>query len=94
MSNKADTAGASYAAELLAALPEGENMGALQRAGAACRNAEYELQETHEAVARAARATPRAAQVRQGQLALDRIREACEALSAAAEAFYEAADKG
>lgn len=68
-------------------------MSALQAAGAACRNAEYELQEIHDAVARATRATLRAAQVRQGQQALDRIREACEALSAAAEAFYEAADK-
>ena len=68
-------------------------MSALQAAGAACRNSECDLQDIYDNVVRATRVTPRAAAIREGQYALDRIREAREALSAAADAFYKAADK-
>lgn len=68
-------------------------MSALQEAGAACRNAEYELQEIHGKLLRATMTAPEGPAKSKAVEAQLRIVRACATLNAAAEAFYAAADK-
>ena len=68
-------------------------MSTRQEAGAACRNAEYELRDIYEMFAKVCREAPHGPARTKADKAGRLMIKACIALNEAANAFYEEADK-